>query len=108
MKALLTRTARSVTAPGIFLCLIAYALWSSTQGPHGLQAMAVRQGQLTALNKELDRLRADELAWVRNVNELAGPMLDPDMLDERARMQANMVESNDVIVQYPSSKRAAQ
>lgn len=105
MRRLLMQAVRAVTAPGIFLCLVAYCLWSATQGEHGLQASAIREAQLKALNAELTRVLADQAAWERRVAELNPQHLDPDMLDERARAMSNMVDPTDLVVQYAQGKR---
>ncbi len=105
MRQFLQRTVRTVTAPGIFLCLVAYSLWSATQGDRGLQATAIRQAQLHALQAELVRTQAEQAAWEHRVVELSSQHLDPDMLDERARAMGNMVEVNDIVVQYAPGKR---
>ena len=96
---------RAVTAPGIFLGLVAYCLWSATQGDRGLQAYAIRDAQLKALQAELARTQGEQAAWERRVAELSPQHLDPDMLDERARAMSNMVDPADVVVQYAQGKR---
>jgi cell division protein FtsB len=96
---------RAITAPGIFLGLVAYCLWSATQGDRGLQASAIRQAQLKALNAELVRVQGEQTAWERRVAQLSPQHLDPDMLDERARAMSNMVDPGDIVVQYAQGKR---
>lgn len=105
IRRVLGEAVRAVTAPGIFLCLVAYCLWSATQGDRGLQAYAVREAQLTALKAELSRVQAEQAAWERRVAELNPQHLDPDMLDERARAMSNMVDPGDIVVQYAQGRR---
>lgn len=105
MKQFLQRTVFAVTAPGIFLGLIAYSLWSATQGERGLQAFAIRQAQLQGLQAELSRVQAEQVAWERRVRELSPQHLDPDMLDERTRVMSNLVDPEDLVVQYAPGKR---
>lgn len=101
----LSTALKAVTAPGIFLGLVAYCLWSATQGDRGLQAYAVREAQAKALNAELLRVQGEQAAWERRVAELNPQHLDPDMLDERARAMNNMVDPADIVVQYAQGKR---
>ena len=96
---------RTITAPGIFLGLVAYCLWSATQGDRGLQAYAVRQAQLKALTAELTRVQAEQVAWERRVAHLGAQHLDPDMLDERARAMSNLLDPADIVVQYAQGRR---
>lgn len=99
------RGAKAVTAPGIFLGLVAYFLWSATQGDRGLQAAAQRRVQLERLRVELRATEADEKAWQRRVAEMKPLHLDPDMLDERARVTGDYAEAGDIIVKYQPSQR---
>ncbi len=96
---------KAVTAPGIFLGLVAYCLWSATQGDRGLQAYAIREAQLRALTAELMRVQGEQAAWERRVAELSPQHLDPDMLDERARAMSNLVDPGDIVVQYAQGRR---
>ena len=94
-----------MVAPTLFLGLVAYFLWNATQGDRGLQAYAIRQQQLKALQADLGRVQADQAAWDRRTAELRPQHLDPDMLDERARAMLNLVNPADIVVPYGPGKR---
>ena len=91
--------------PALFLSLVAYFLWNATQGDHGLQAYAIRQDELKALQAELGKVQAEQSGWERRVSELRSQHVDPDMLDERARAMLNLAEPSDIVMPYSPSKR---
>jgi len=96
---------RATVLPAIFLSLIAYFLWNATQGDRGLQAYAVRQEQLKAMQAELAKAQAEQAGWDRRVSELRSQHLDPDMLDERARAMLNLADPADIVAPYGPGKR---
>ena len=98
------RKARAAVAPAVFLLLVAYFLWSATQGEHGLQRYAERQQELATAQADQARAEGDLAIWVRRVNGLR-TRLDGDALDERARAMLNLSDPQDVIVPYDKHQR---
>jgi cell division protein FtsB len=96
---------RAVAAPTLFLSLVGYFGWNATQGDRGLQAYAMRQEQLKAVQADLHRIEAERDLLERRVAGLRTQRLDPDTLDERARAMLNVAEPNDIVVMYGSGKR---
>ena len=96
---------RSSVAPVLFLTLVAYFGWNATQGNRGLQAYAIRQEQLKAVQADLTRVEAERDVMERRVGGLRGQRLDPDTLDERARAMLNVADPNDLVVMYPAGKK---
>jgi cell division protein FtsB len=96
---------RSVAAPVLFLSLVGYFGWNATQGDRGLQAYAIRQEQLKAVQADLHKIEAERDLLERRVAGLRTQRLDPDTLDERARAMLNLADPNDVVVMYGSGKR---
>jgi cell division protein FtsB len=97
--------ARALVAPTLFLSLVGYFGWNATQGDHGLQAYAMRQEQLKAVQADLKRVEAERDLLERRVAGLHTQRLDPDTLDERARAMLNLADPNDVVVMYGNGKR---
>ncbi len=91
--------------PAVFLALVAYFLWETSQGEHGLKALAQRQDDLKAAQAELARADAEVAMWERRVGALRTNRLDPDALDERARAMLNLSDPNDIIVPYGAGQR---
>lgn len=96
---------RAIILPAIFLLLVAYFLWNATQGDRGLQAYAIRQEQLKAVQADLAKAQAEQAGWERRVSELRSQRLDPDMLDERARAMLNLADPSDIVIPYGQGKR---
>jgi cell division protein FtsB len=102
---LLQRKARAALPPAVFLALVAYFLWQTSQGDHGWKALAHRQDDLKAAQAELTRAEAEVATWERRVASLRTTRLDPDALDERARAMLNLSDPTDVIVPYGAGQR---
>lgn len=99
------RRVKAVIWPTVFLGLVAYFAWHATQGERGIAAMHRREQMLAEARTELARVQAERAAWERRVAALRGPVLDADMLDERARAMLNWGDPHDVIVPYGSGNR---
>ncbi len=97
--------ALGLVAPVLFLSLVAYFGWNATQGDRGLQAYAVRQGQLKVAQAELRRVEQERDVLERRVAGLRTQRLDRDTLDERARAMLNVADPADVVVMYGNGKR---
>jgi cell division protein FtsB len=101
---MLRRRARAAVAPLIFLLLVAYFLWSATQGEHGLNTYAARQEDLKSVLAEQAQADADLTRWERRVTGLQ-TRIDGDALDERARAMLNLSDPQEVIVPYEKGQR---
>jgi cell division protein FtsB len=99
------RRVRSVVAPSIFLAITAYFAWNATQGDRGLVAFAERKNLLRQVTEDLNKAQAERDALQVRVNGLQTRHLDPDTLDERARMMLNLGDPSDVIVKLPPQDR---
>ena len=96
---------RALVAPVLFLTLVGYFGWNATQGDRGLQAYAMRQEQLRAVQGDLKRVEGERDIMERRVAGLRNQHLDPDTLDERARAMLNVADPADIVVMYGSGKR---
>jgi cell division protein FtsB len=101
----LKRRARAAVPPLIFLSLVAYFLWSATQGERGLRASLQRQQDLAAARAELVRAEGDLAAWERRVASLRTSRLDRDALDERSRAMLNLSDPGDIVVPYGNGEK---
>jgi cell division protein FtsB len=61
-------------------------------GNHGLRAKQDLDQQFAELTGELARLKAERAKWQHRVSLLKSESIDPDMLDERARVVLNYLE----------------
>ncbi len=77
-------------------------------GNHGLKARQGLDQQIADLVRELDGIKAERARWERRVALLKSDQIDPDMLDERARLLLEYADPRDVtmmVKQRPSAPR---
>src|SRR5262245_43578132 len=96
------RRLRSIlTAIGLYVvatALIGYFAVHAYSGNHGLRAKEDLVHQMAELGEELDRVKAERTQWQRRVMLLKSDRLDPDMLDERARVLLSYQHPQDVTI----------
>lgn len=96
------RRARGIlTALGLYMvaaALISYFGMHAFSGQRGLHARHEIDQQMVELTADLDRLKAERGQWERKVALLRPERIDPDMLDEQARILLNLAHPNDVVM----------
>jgi cell division protein FtsB len=96
-----TRLRAVLTALGLYTVaalIIGYFGLSAYTGAHGLKAKQDLAQQQANLLRELERVRAERKQWEHRVSLLRADRLDPDMLDERARVMLNYVHPRDLVL----------
>lgn len=78
--------------------LIGYFVVNAYSGSHGLKARADLDQQIVELSTELAAVKAERNLWQRRVALLHADRLDPDMLDERARLMLNYADPRDAVM----------
>jgi cell division protein FtsB len=78
--------------------LIGYFGFHAFNGQRGLHARHLIDQQMVELTAELERLKAERNLWERKVALLRPDRIDPDMLDEQARLLLNFAHPNDVVM----------
>ena len=78
--------------------LVGYFGYHMVHGDRGLLAWQRIGAELEASRAELDRLTAEREELEHRVSLLRRSSLDPDLLDERARLMLSLVGSDDVVV----------
>ena len=73
-------------------------------GELGMVGRAMIERQVSELETELGQLVAERQELVGRVSLLRPESLDPDMLDERARLNLNLVHSNELVVLRPGHR----
>jgi cell division protein FtsB len=79
--------------------LIGYFGVNAYTGNHGLRAKQDLDRQIAQATTELEGVKAERMVWERRVALLQSDKLDPDMLDERARVLLNLADPNDLTLQ---------
>ncbi len=92
------RRARHVAGPALVAALIGYFGYHAVQGEHGLIAWWRITQQIERVEATLDETRAEREALERRVALLRPESLDPDMLEERARIMLNLARPDEVII----------
>jgi cell division protein FtsB len=89
--------------------LIGYFGVNAYNGDRGLKAKEDIDRQMATLTAELDRLKAEQAQWERRIALLKSDNLDPDMLDERARILLDYADPHDLtlMLNRPSLPAAA-
>jgi cell division protein FtsB len=99
---MVTRKWRPIlTALGLYVIaalLIGYFGVNAYTGNHGLKAKKDLDQQIAELTEELGRLKLERAQWERRVVLLKSDSLDPDMLDERARVLLHYVHPRDLTI----------
>lgn len=76
--------------------VIGYFGVNAYSGNHGLRARQDLDQQIAQLTNELASLKAERANWERRVVLLRPESIDPDMLDERARVLLNYADPREL------------
>lgn len=89
---------RHAIAPVLGACVFGYFAYHAVQGERGILAWLHIGQQLAENRATLDGLIAEREDIQRRVALLSPNSLDPDLLDERARIMLNVAEPDDRLV----------
>jgi cell division protein FtsB len=95
-----------LTALGLYLgavLFIGYFGVNAYTGNRGLKAKQDLDAQITELSAELATLKQERSRWDRRLTLLRSTSLDPDMLDERARVLLSYAHPHDVVMPLPGN-----
>jgi cell division protein FtsB len=87
--------------------LIGYFSINAYNGDRGLKAREDIERQMATLSTELARLKAEQAQWERRIALLKSDDLDPDMLDERARILLDYADPHDLTLMLGRSSLSA-
>jgi cell division protein FtsB len=76
--------------------VIGYFGVNAYSGNRGLRAKQDLNQQIAELTAELDGLKAERASWERRIVLLKAESIDPDMLDERARILLNYADPREL------------
>jgi cell division protein FtsB len=78
--------------------LIGYFGVNAYTGEHGLIAKRDLDQDIAQLTAELEAVRAERAVWQRRVSLLKSDNIDPDLLDERARLLLDDADPRDIVL----------
>ncbi len=96
---------RQAIGPTIGACLFGYFVYHAIEGDRGVMAWLRISQQLAESKRSLVTLAGQRQEIEHRVALLSPSSIDPDLLDERARLMLNVAEPDDrlVIVKHPKS-----
>lgn len=77
----------------------AYFSHSAYTGNRGIVAKNEAKKQTAEILTQIALAKDERAAWERRVNQIRGPEVDRDLLDERQRAMLNLAHKNDLIIQ---------
>ena len=98
MSAESKRRIRDVIAPVLGLCIVGYFAYHTIEGDRGLVAYVKMTAQLADARAQLEELAAERRALERRVSLLRSDNLDPDLLDERARLMLFLARPDEIVI----------
>jgi cell division protein FtsB len=78
--------------------LVGYFGVNAYTGDHGLRAKQDLDREITTLTRDLASATAERERWQRRVALLKSDSLDPDMLDERARVLLDYADPHEIVM----------
>lgn len=90
--------AKHVVWPLFGICMVGYFAYHAVEGDRGMTALAALERNLAEARTDLAALSSERAVLDRRVRLLHPEHLDPDMLEERARVMLNFGFPNDVVV----------
>jgi cell division protein FtsB len=91
------RTAQFIV-PIIAACLVSYIAYYTIDGHRGLKSMTRIQSEVSTAEARLDVLQTQRAALESQVSKLRPESIDPDLLDERARVVLNFSKPTDLVI----------
>lgn len=91
----------SLTLPVVSAALVAYFAYFAVQGDRGVVVLTALRSQAGEAESRLASLKAERERMENRVRLLRSDSLDPDMLDEQARVVLNRGDPDEVIIMTP-------
>lgn len=76
-----------------------YFAHSAYTGNRGIVAKNEAKKQTIEILTQISLAKDERAAWERRVNQIRGPEVDRDLLDERQRSMLNLAHKNDLVIQ---------
>lgn len=92
------RRARHIVGPVLGITLFAYFAYHVIQGDRGLIAWWKLSQQVETAEVEFNRIAAERAEFAHRVGLLQPQNLDPDLLEERARVTLGLVHPDDIVI----------
>ncbi len=90
--------ARHVVGPVLAICAAGYFAYHAIHGDRGLLAWLSLKQRVTEAQGELDEVSEQRREFEHRVRLLRPDSLDPDLLEERARIMLNYGHDDDIVI----------
>jgi cell division protein FtsB len=97
---------RQAIGPTVGACLFGYFVYHAVEGDRGVMAWLQISQQLAESKRSLATLAGERQEIAHRVALLSPSSIDPDLLDERARLMLNVAEPDDRLVIIKNSRSA--
>ena len=94
----LRKRAPQVALPVIGICVAGYFAYHAVQGDRGIIAWLVLNQQIRDAREIEGELAAERATLEQRVELLQPSTLDPDLLEERARVMLNVAHADEVVI----------
>lgn len=94
----LRKRLRQVIAPTLGACVFGYFAYHAVQGERGVLSWLQMSQQLAEANVTLAQLTEERMVVEHRVSLLGAAGIDPDLLEEQARIMLNVVDPADRLV----------
>jgi cell division protein FtsB len=99
MKFDAAKRVQQIFGPLIAVTLVIYFVYHLIQGERGVLSWMRLNQRITVAEKRLDEVQMEQNALEQRVHLLRPDSLDPDMLEERARVVLNFARKDEIIIQ---------
>ncbi len=90
--------AKQILGPVIGVSMVVYFAYHAVQGDRGLLALGKLRGEVDTLQAQVLDVREARFELDKKVQMLRAESLDPDLLDERARIQLGYGRVDELVV----------
>ena len=97
----LRRRARHIVGPTLGALLVLYFASHAFEGDRGALAWVQLHQRIADAEDALAETETTRRELATRVSQLRAGSLDPDLLDERARIMSGLVHPSDLMVYYP-------
>lgn len=89
---------RQAVAPAVLLALLGYFAYHAVSGNHGLLALKDLEREYETIRASAGDVAAERSRLEARVARLRPDNLDPDLLDERARLALGFTERGEMVI----------
>ena len=100
----ITRRLPGISAQLVFACLTAYFAYHAVEGDRGLNAWWALKQKIALSDAALATLHGQRAELEERVAHLRPDSLDPDMLEERARVLLNFGRPDEIVILQPKAE----